>query len=84
MEVRLTGKAEKEYEKLNQPILDRINDGLDGLEKEPPVGDIRPLKGQHGIFRLKVGGYRILFYDRDGIRWVFRIAPRGGVYGRLK
>jgi len=81
MEVKLTSKAVKEYGKLNQPMLGRINEGLDGLEKEHPEGDIKALKGCDGVFRLRVGSYRILFYDKDSVRWVFKIAPRGGVYG---
>ena len=79
----MTGKAVKEYNKLNQPLLGRINEGIDDLEKEKPEGDIKPLKGHNSVFRLRVGGYRILFYDSDNVRWVFRIAPRGEVYRRL-
>ena len=51
MEVRLTGKPEKEYEKLNQPTLARINDGL---EEYPLVDDIRSLiKESMGFSGLK-------------------------------
>jgi len=82
MKVKLTGKAIKQYDTLNEPMLGRINEGLDGLEKDPPKGDIKLLKGQHGIYRLRISNYRILFYDKDNIRWVFKIAPRGGVYRR--
>jgi len=42
------------------------------------------MKGQHGIFRLRVGNFRILFCDREHHRYVFRIAPRGEVYRRKK
>jgi len=51
LEVRLTGKPEKEYEKLNQPTLARINDGL---EEYPLVDDIRSLiKESMGFSGLK-------------------------------
>jgi len=83
LKVRLDGDAKKQYKRLNEPALSRITEAIEGLKEEPPKGVIKPLKGQAG-FRLRVGGYRILFRDMDNIRFVYRIAPRGGVYRRKK
>jgi len=33
MDAYLNGKAEKQYERLNQPILSRITEAIDNLEK---------------------------------------------------
>jgi mRNA interferase RelE/StbE len=80
MEVTLTNTAVKQYERLNEPMLSRINGAIDGLEKEPPEGDIRPLTGNPGVFRLKVGGYRILYTAEDSCIDIFKIARRGQSY----
>lgn len=40
---------------------DRISIGLKGLKKDPPVGDIKTLKGYTGLYRLRIGSYRVIF-----------------------
>jgi len=52
MDVFLTNTALKQYERLNEPMLSRINDAIDGLEQEPPEGDILPLRGKSRNYRL--------------------------------
>jgi len=84
MEVELTKEGKKGYAKLNQPMLGRINDAIDELKKTSPNGDIIPLRGHQGAYRFRVGDYRMLFYEENNVRYVFKIAPRGEVYGRLK
>jgi len=84
MKVELTRDGKKGYDKLNQPMLGRINEAIDDLGKDSPRGDIKPLVGWQATYRLRVGGYRVLFYEESGTRYVFKIAPRGEAYGRLK
>lgn len=46
-----------------------------------PDGDIKPLQGVKGSYRLRVGGWRILFsYPEAGVVLIEKIAPRGEVY----
>ena len=46
-----------------------------------PKGDIKPLKGISGTYRLRVGDWRILFsYPEDGTILIEKIGPRGDVY----
>jgi mRNA interferase RelE/StbE len=80
MDVKLTHKAQKQLDRLNEPLLGRIIKGLEGLTRDPPEGDIKPLQGRGGIDRLRVGDYRILFYEKDNCKIVFKIATRGGTY----
>lgn len=52
---------------------------LSKIEKIP-YGDIRPLKGRKGEYRLRFGKYRVLFYiEKETVR-VFKIDTRGDVY----
>jgi mRNA-degrading endonuclease RelE of RelBE toxin-antitoxin system len=55
MKVLLHRSADKYLGRLNVTDRDRIEDGIEGLEKEPPEGDIERIKGQRGTFRLKIG-----------------------------
>jgi mRNA interferase RelE/StbE len=80
MEVILSHKAQKQLDRLNEPLLGRVLAGLEGLASDTPSGDIKLLKGRHGISRLRIGNYRILFFEEDGFRNVFNIAPRGEAY----
>jgi len=80
MQVLLRPIARKYLERLNEPNKGRIKDSLKDLEREPPEGNIRPITGQAGYFRVKTGGYRILFrYEGDTI-FVTNIDPRGQAY----
>lgn len=47
---------------------------------EPPESNISPMSGQKGMFRLKIGGYRILFHYRENDILVTHIEGRGQVY----
>lgn len=80
MIVALTNRAKKQLARLNEPDLSRIAKGINGLECDPPKGDIKKLRGQPGVNRLRVGDYRILFTIGVDIIDVFKIAPRGGIY----
>jgi len=65
---------------LNADDKDRINAALDGLEKEPPEGDIRPLSGEPGRFRVKIGNFRLLYRIKSDIILVTHLEPRGQAY----
>ncbi|WP_313584545.1 type II toxin-antitoxin system RelE family toxin [Lacrimispora sp.] len=55
----------------------RIKAAIEGL----PEGDIKPLKGSKGSYRLRVGDWRILFsYPAKDIILIEKIAPRGEIY----
>jgi mRNA-degrading endonuclease RelE of RelBE toxin-antitoxin system len=82
MQVFLTNTAVKQYGQLNEPMLSRINDAIDGLEKEPPGGNIVPLTGKQGNFRLTVGGIRVLYRIENNTILVTNIVPRGQAYAK--
>lgn len=79
MKTVLSPKAAKYLERLNEPSKTRIISALKKLEQEPPQGDIKSLSGQEG-FRLRIGGYRILFGIKADTIIITDIAPRGQVY----
>ena len=71
--------------KLERKSVDRIRSAISGLTEKPPVGDIKPMQGtREGIYRLRVGAWRVIYrYDLDGtveILYIIDIGNRGDVY----
>ena len=79
MNTVLSPKAARYLERLDEPIKGRIKAALKKLEDEPPQGDIKAMAGQGG-FRLRVGGYRILFGIKMDMIIVTDIGLRGQIY----
>jgi len=80
MQIVLRPIARKYLERLNEPDKSSMKAALNGLTKEPLVGDIRPLTGQEGFFRLRVGKYRVLFRLENTMIIITNIDPRGQAY----
>ena len=54
------------------------------IEKLPDTGDITPLKGNDGLFRLRVGMYRIIYTVDNGryVVYIIDAGSRGQIYNR--
>ena len=59
-----------------------VKDGIKSAIDEIPKGDIKPLQGQFsGLFRLRVGGFRVIFNYMDaGTVFIYDIGSRGDIY----
>lgn len=73
--------AEKFIVKLPKPEKERV---LKAISRLPEGTDIKPLKGKKskGLFRLRVGEYRIIYSVDDGklIVYVIDAGNRGQIY----
>ena len=77
MKIALSKKAAKILEAIDKTTRARIVAGIQGI----PQGDIKPLKGAAGTYRLRVGDWRILFsYPVEDAVLIEKISPRGDVY----
>ena len=54
----LDKQARKYIAKLDKPRQRLI---IDGIEKLPLDGDIKPMRGYKNLYRLRMGGYRALY-----------------------
>jgi len=54
----------------------RIREGIERI----PEGDIKPLRGAPGTYRLRVGDWRILFSNMGDDVYIRDIGPRGEIY----
>lgn len=70
----------KYLKKLDKNIQLRIINAINEL----PLGDVKRLKGSTDNYRLRVGGFRIIFCrdDENLIILVIEIGPRGEVYNK--
>lgn len=77
MNIQYTKAAVKAISTMDAQTKHRIRDGIEGI----PGGDIKTLQGYQGLYRLRVGRWRIVFsYPDDDTVLIEKIAPRGDVY----
>lgn len=83
LRVQWAKRARKALLRLDRPTQARILAAIDELVRGHPA-DVRRLEGGKAeAFRLRVGGWRVVFsYLDDGTLIVLRIRPRGDVYKR--
>ena len=84
MEVKYTKEALKSLKKYDATTRGYIREKIGGLTESPPAGDIKPLSGREGQFRLRTGKYRIIYEHivQEGEKklMVNKIDSRGGIY----
>jgi mRNA interferase RelE/StbE len=80
--VELTRSAERDLRRLDPPVRRRVVAALDGLNAQPPRGDISRLAGPAQEWRLRVGDWRVRFTRAQASRtvYVLRVLPRGRAY----
>jgi len=77
--------AERRLERIPEPFRSNIRRRIDQLADNPRPQSAQPLKGLQGLWRLRVGDWRVLYVIDDAQRIidVRRIGPRGEVYRGL-
>ena len=74
-------KAVKQLRKLNKQVASKILDGIEEYSSNPISTKIKKLKTPfNGAYRLRVGDYRVVFYEEDGLMIISKIAHRKQVY----
>lgn len=74
--------AVKFVAKLEKVLQERIAQGLKGLTELPPRGDIKLMKGYQGLYRLRIGSFRVLFeiQHNEKVIYIQAIDSRGSIY----
>lgn len=77
MTIHYAKRAVKAINSMDKAAKQRLRTAIEGL----PAGDVRPLRGTSGSYRLRVGGLRVVFsYPVNDIILIEKIGPRGDVY----
>lgn len=77
--------AQREFLRLPFPVRTRLDPHLNGLEQDPRPRGVKAMAGHKGLFRIRVGDYRILYEIDDVARvvTVTRVRQRGSAYRGL-
>lgn len=78
---KIANRARRAIESLDLEAQEKILDQLDRLQKDPFSGDVKKIKGQEDIFRLRLGSYRIYFRVTFSSRSIEILVfdPRGAI-----
>nr|WP_276976831.1 type II toxin-antitoxin system RelE/ParE family toxin [Ferrimicrobium acidiphilum] len=58
-------RADKELDKLPSKLARHIVQEIQTLKENPRGSNCKPLKGFHGVWRLRVGDYRVIYSIKD-------------------
>jgi mRNA interferase RelE/StbE len=77
--IQIRASALKSLSRLSRPDRERLRGAIRQI---PLVGDVRPLKGEAGLWRLRVGDWRVLYQldTEHRIVDVTAVASRGSAY----
>ncbi|MGI8800837.1 MAG: type II toxin-antitoxin system RelE family toxin [Solirubrobacteraceae bacterium] len=83
--VKYDPRALKELTKLDRPIARRIATAVETLSTEPRQPGARALVGYPGLWRIRIGDYRVVYAIKDAELLVLalRVAHRSDVYRNL-
>lgn len=83
--VRYDPRAVKELTKLDKPIARRILKAVDALRDQPRPSGARQLVGFPGLWRIRVGDYRVVYTIKDAelVVLALRVAHRSEVYRNI-
>jgi mRNA interferase RelE/StbE len=83
--VEYDSKALKELSKLDKSVTRRIVRAVNELRAEPRPAGCRALTGYPGLWRIRVGNYRVVYTIKDAelIVLALHVAHRSTVYRQL-
>ena len=83
---KLSSRAAKDLDRLNEPVLSRVLDRIDALAANPhdPILSAK-ITGKGQLRKSRIGGWRIIFTLNNARHelFVITIERRGQVYSRL-
>ena len=83
--LEFVSSAQREFLRLPLSARQRLEPHLTGLQQNPRPHGVKAMAGQKGLFRVRVGDYRILYEIDDAahVVTVTRVRPRGAAYRGL-
>jgi mRNA interferase RelE/StbE len=77
-------RARKAFLALDKPVRSRIGLAVDGLGADPRPDGAKMITGAHGVLRIRVGDYRVLYTVDEGelVVLVVEAGHRSRIYDR--
>jgi mRNA interferase RelE/StbE len=84
MKIEFGTRALKFLSKLEKVSKERIFNRIKELDEDPFPSDVKKLKGEKDVYRIRVGDFRVLYriIPEDEVILIFRVDTRSRVYGR--
>ena len=76
--------VQRQLMRLPRNLRTRLQNAMLRLEQNPRPPNAKPLRGNlMGVWRLRIGGYRILYEidDANRVVLIIDVGPRGSIYG---
>ncbi|MBC8526057.1 MAG: type II toxin-antitoxin system RelE/ParE family toxin [Candidatus Cloacimonetes bacterium] len=82
LDIRYSNKAAKFLKKSNGTLVKRIIEKIEKLRENPFIHDTKKIVGSKGLFRARVGDYRILYEVdyKNNLIGIIKIDKRSDVY----
>lgn len=83
--IEIQTKAKRQLQTFDKQTQERLSKAVDQLAKNPRPDNCKALRGFHGIFRIRIGDYRVVYEIKDSelIILVVEIGHRREVYRGL-
>lgn len=84
MKIEFGTKALKFLSKLDRDGKERVFKRIKELGNDPFPSDVKKIKGERDVYRIKIGAFRVLYkiISKDDAILVFRVDKRSRVYRR--
>ena len=80
-DIQYDPKVIKQLKKLNTHEASQILAGIEKYASDPITSKIKKLKTPfEGAYRLRLGDYRVIFYQEDNLMLISKIAHRKQIY----
>jgi len=84
MKIEFGTKSLKFLSKLEKVSKERVFKRIKELDEDPFPSDVKKLKGEKDVYRIRIGDFRVLYriIPEDDTILIFRVDRRSRVYGR--
>ena len=81
-QIRYSRDASRTLRRIDRRTARRIRDKIALLAADPGTlaNNVSALKGESGLKRLRIGGWRVIYTDDLVVLLVLKVAPRGSAY----
>lgn len=81
-DVKYSNQSEKFLKKSDKILAKRLLEKIEKLRETPIIHDTKSIEGSAGLFRVRVGDYRILYEvdHKDNLLGIVKIDKRERVY----
>ncbi len=82
--IEFAPRAERQFDDLPREVQERLTPRIEALAENPRPQGVKKLAGEPGLYRLRVGDYRIVYQIRDQELFILvvKIGHRREVYRR--